>query len=243
MDPNYYATLDASQERHWWYAARRTILEQVLQRVFDAGVPSGTLYDLGCGVGANLEVLEKFGPTIGVDTSPEAIEFCTKKGMTNVIRADLNRLDGIPDESGSVVVLADVIEHLDDERPCLEASRRALRPRGALIVTVPAYMFLWSPADDLNHHHRRYTAGTLRQVIEPLFTIEHLTYFNTLLFAPVLGGRVLEKILNRGGDDMAHVPREPVNAILRQVFALESKIVPRMRLPFGVSLLCIARKR
>ncbi|HKY38367.1 MAG TPA: class I SAM-dependent methyltransferase [Polyangiaceae bacterium] len=242
MQTDYYATLDAVQERHWWYVARRDILERVLRQVFAEGVPSGTLYDLGCGVGANLPVLEKFGPTRGLDMAEQAVEFCRRRGRHNVEQADLNVLQGIPDASASVVVLADVIEHLDDERLCLEAARRALAPGGALIVTVPAYMFLWSPADDINHHRRRYTAGHLRRVVEPGFEIRHLTYFNTLLFGLVLAGRVGEKLLKRGGDDMAHVPPSPVNQALRTIFAAEANVVPRHRLPFGVSLLCVARK-
>ena len=242
MDTEYYTTLDSVQERHWWYAARRIILERVLERVYALGTPPGKLYDLGCGVGANLPVLEKFGPTVGVDMSPEAVEFCKRRGRHNVTQANLNTLHGIGDDSGSVVVLADVIEHLDDERPCLQAAHRALAPGGALIITVPAYMFLWGPSDELNHHKRRYTAGRLRRVVEPLFRIEHLTYFNTLLFGLVAVGRAAEVVLRRGGDDTAKLPPAPVNRALELIFRSESAIVPRSRLPFGVSLLCVARK-
>lgn len=242
MDTDYYTILDAVQEQHWWYAARRTILARVLQRVFAAGVPEGKLYDLGCGVGANLQVLEKFGPTLGIDMSPEAIEFCRRRGRDNVVLADLNSLQGIPDDSGSVVVLADVIEHLDDERPCLQAAHRALAPGGALIVTVPAYMFLWGPADELNHHKRRYTAERLRRVIEPSFRIDHLTYFNTLLFGLVAAGRFGEILFRRGGDDTAKLPPAPVNRALEAIFKAEARVVPQRRLPFGVSLLCVGRK-
>ncbi len=243
MDTQYYATLNGVQERHWWYVARRKILDRVLARAYAEGVPPGKLYDLGCGVGANLPVLEKYGETLGVDMSSEAVEFCKARGANNVIQANLNSLEGLADESAAVVVLADVIEHLDDEVPCLQAAKRALAPNGVLIVTVPAYMFLWSPADDLNHHKRRYTAGSLKKVISPLFEIEHVSYFNTLLFGAILGGRVVEKMLNRGGDDGAQVPGEPVNGILRRVFELEATVVAGRRLPFGVSILCVARKR
>ena len=242
MDTDYYTTLDSVQERHWWYCARRSILEKVLQRVSREGLPKGTLYDLGCGVGANLPVLQKFGPTLGVDMSAEAIEFCRRRGRDNVKQANLNLLEGIPEGSGSVVVLADVIEHLDDERPCLEAAYRTLAPGGVLLVTVPAYMFLWGPADELNHHKRRYTASRLRRVIEPAFRIEHLTYFNTLLFGLVAAGRFGEVLFKRGGDDTAKLPPNALNQALAAVFGLEAGIVPRRRLPFGVSLLCVARK-
>ena len=80
-------------------------------------------------------------------------------------------------------------------------------------------------------------------MIAPMFQIDHLTYFNTLLFGAILGGRVVEKALNRGGDDGAQVPQEPMNSLLRQVFELEANVVADRQLPFGVSILCIARKR
>jgi SAM-dependent methyltransferase len=242
MDVDTFTSLDSIQERHWWYAARRSIFEGVLRRIYTEGVPEGTLYDLGCGVGANLPVLERFGPTIGVDVSAEAIEFCRQRGRANVMQADLNVLEGIADASGSVVLLADVIEHLDDEEPCLRAAYRALKPGGALIVSVPAYMFLWGPFDVTHHHRRRYTAGRLRKVIEKTFKIEYLSYFNTLLFGLVVMGRFAERALNRSGNDTLKVLPDPLNATLERVFRTESNLVPRFELPFGNSVLCIARK-
>jgi hypothetical protein len=103
-------------------------------------------------------------------------------------------------------------------------------------------MFLWGPADELNHHKRRYTATHLRQVLEPLFRIQHLTYFNTLLFGLIVMGRFAEKALGRGGDDTAKLPPAPLNAALETVFRAEAGIVPRRRMPFGNSVLCVARK-
>ncbi len=243
MDRNIYTTLAGVQEKHWWYAARRVILERVLERVVREGVPPGNLYDLGCGVGANLPVLAKFGPTVGVDFSPEAVEFCHEQGFPSARQADLNSLEGLEDGSGSIIVLADVIEHLDDERPCLAAAHRALAPGGALIVTVPAYMFLWGPFDELSHHRRRYTASRLERVIEPLFDIEHVSYFNTLLFGLVTVGRLAERVLKRGGDETAELPPKAINSLLREILASEARAVTTARVPFGVSILCIARKR
>lgn len=243
MDVRSYSHINEAQRDHWWYAARRTILDRVLSQVHAEGLPQGTLLDLGCGVGANLPVLEKYGKALGVDMSPEAVEFCKAQGMENVTRADLDHLEGVPANSASVVLLADVIEHLDDEGPCLDAAFGALAPGGALIVTVPAFMFLWSPADDFAHHRRRYTAPELEKVIARRFDIQHLTYFNTFLFGLVLAGRGMEKLLNRQGDDTYSVPPSPVNQVLKSIFAAESLVVPRRRLPFGVSLLCVARKR
>lgn len=243
MESAYYATLHGVQQRHWWYAARRKILGAVLDDLHRQGLPRGVLYDLGCGVGANLPVLERFGQAVGVDTSPEAVAFAHERGFDNVRQADLNSLEGIEDGSGSVVVLADVIEHLDDENPCLEAASRLLAPGGALVVTVPAFMFLWGPADDINHHKRRYTEAQVRRVVGRHFDVERTTYFNSFLFGLVAAGRLAERVLGRGGDDAAHVPPAPLNRALQAVFAAETPLVRKAHLPFGVSILCVARKR
>ncbi len=242
MDSRYYTVLHHAQQQHWWYAARRKILASVIESIARDGLPEGKIYDLGCGVGANLDVLGRFGEVVGVDGSPEAVRFCHERGYTSVRQEDLDALSGIQDGAAKLVVLADVIEHLDDEGPCLAAAHRLLARGGALLVTVPAYEWLWSPADDLNHHRRRYTAGQLERVIARRFRVERVTYFNTLLFGTVLAGRAVEKVLGRGGDDAAHVPPAAVNRTLETIFAAEAGLLSRVRLPFGVSILCVARK-
>lgn len=243
MQSDYYGLLHGVQQRHWWYVARRRILGSVLKGAFERGLPDGVLYDLGCGVGANLPLLQRFGRAHGVDSSPEAIEFCHERGFHDVTRQNLDSLQDLPAESGSVVLLADVIEHLDDEAPCLAAAERLLKPGGLIVITVPAFMFLWSPADEINHHRRRYTEPEVRRLVSRWFEIEHSTYFNTFLFGPVLAGRFLEKALSRSGTDEAALPPGPVNTLLEKVFSAETPLVTRARLPFGVSVLCVARKR
>jgi SAM-dependent methyltransferase len=242
VDAALYLALHQNQERHWWYAARRTIFSAVLDDLHNRGLPPGKLYDLGCGVGANLPMLERFGPTIGVDVSDDAVAFCKSRGHENVFRADLNRLEGLESESARVVMLTDVIEHLDDEEPCLRAARRLLAPGGALVVTVPACPFLWGPSDEVSQHKRRYMEDSLRAVIAPLFSIERTTYFNTFLFGAVAAGRLLERVLARPGIEGASAPPWPVNSVLRSIFEAEAPLLPRVHLPIGVSLLCVARK-
>jgi SAM-dependent methyltransferase len=243
MERDLYGLLHDVQQHHWWYVARRRILGSVLERSFQRGLPDGVLYDLGCGVGANLPLLQRFGHAHGVDSSPEAIEFCHRRGLYQVTRQNLDSLQDLPSESGSVVLLADVIEHLDDEAACLTAAERLLKPGGLIVITVPAFMFLWSPADDLNHHRRRYTEPQVRQLVSRWFEIEHSSYFNTFLFVPVVAGRLLQKLMSRSGTDEAAVPPFPVNTLLEKIFSAETPLVTRARLPFGVSVLCVARKR
>jgi SAM-dependent methyltransferase len=243
MEQVVYETLRDVQERHWWYSARRRILEQVLRRVCDSGVPEGIVYDLGCGVGANLEMLGRFGKCVGVDSSPEAVEYCHLNGHRHVFRCDLENLEGLEEGSGSVALLGDVLEHLDDVDGCLRSTAALLKPGGVVVVTVPAFMFLWSGLDELAHHRRRYTEPELRSLVGRHFDVERSTYFNTLLFPAAFAGRILERALGRDGSDETRVPPEPINAALRGVFAAETRLLERTRLPFGVSVLCVARKR
>jgi SAM-dependent methyltransferase len=236
-----YENVRAVQARHWWYSARRLILAQTLERVRSAGMPDGVIYDLGCGVGANLEMLKRFGKCVGIDSSMEAVAYCRELGH-DVFQSDLERLEGLEPASGSVVLLADVLEHLDDVDGCLRSVSTLLKPGGAVVITVPAFMFLWSGLDELAHHRRRYTEPELRQSVSQHFEIEWTTYFNTLLFLPAFAGRVLERALGRDGSDESRIPPWPLNDLFRGVFAAETHLLPRTRLPFGVSILCVARK-
>lgn len=242
MDRDLLFTFDRIQERHWWYASRRRILHAALEDLDRAGLPEGTLCDLGCGAGSNLPVLERFGETLGIDDAEDAVGMCHRRGYRNVRRQRVEQLAEEAPGSCKVVLLADVIEHIDDEDACLRAVHRLLAPGGALLITVPAYDWLWSPSDDLNEHRRRYTEPGLRTVVARHFEVERSTYFNTFLFGLVVAGRAVEKALHRRGDEAAEVPAEPVNSMLEAIFCAEIPLLRRARLPFGGSVLCVARR-
>jgi hypothetical protein len=141
-----------------------------------------------------------------------------------------------------VVLLADVIEHLDDEDSDLALADRLLAPGGALVITVPALPALWGPSDEFNHHRRRYTRTTLSRAVRQRFAIERLTYFNFLLFAPIALARAASKLARRPGHEEIGLPPAPLNLALRELFSAEAGLLARGDLPVGVSLLCVARK-
>lgn len=247
MEPLAYRLMAETERRHWWWAARRTILRAVLSDLFASGtVPAGTLYDLGCGVGSNLDVLAAFGPAVGYDGSQEAVALAHSLGRANVHLADIT-VDNLPENategSGSVVLLADVLEHLDDEAPALSLASRLLSPGGVLVATVPAFAALWGPADVFLHHRRRYTRRQLTKAVQRYLSVERASYFNFLLFGPIAAVRLLSRILPYGGSAEDRLPPPPVNAALRAVFSAEVLVVRRGGFPLGVSLLCVARKR
>jgi SAM-dependent methyltransferase len=231
------------EERHWWFLSRRAVVRSLLSR---AGLPpEPRILDAGCGTGANLIEYERLGHATGVDVFPEAIALCRERGLDNVLEAPVEEL---PFDAGSFDVLfaTDVIEHLDDDVLALRELRRVAAAGARLVLTVPAYGWLWSDHDVSVHHRRRYTAELLRERVRPAGwnpTVE--TYF----FATALPAVALVRTLRRrrsGGDRRSDLslPPAPVNRLLQLPTLAEAKAIERgARLPAGVSvgMVCVAR--
>jgi SAM-dependent methyltransferase len=147
------------------------------------------------------------------------------------------------DDSFDLAVSLDVIEHLEDDLGALRELRRTVAPGGALLVTVPAYQWLWSGHDEINHHHRRYTRRSLRSVAEQAgWKQARTTYFNSLLLPVAILLRVLERINTKTTESSLDlwVPPEPLNWVLERPLALEAAMIARGgRIPAGLSLLAV----
>src|SRR6267378_6823015 len=188
MQQHTYAIMRRVEETHWWFAGRRRIIKSFLERLCrDVKVESAgnsrnyaplSILDVGCGTGANLEMLSEFGEAEGVDISGEALTFCRERGLENVKQGEAEALP-FEDSSFDLVTGLDVVEHLDDDLAGLKEMRRVLRPGGRALVFVPAFMFLWGVQDDISHHRRRYSMKELKRVVrEAGFEIERATYVN-----------------------------------------------------------------
>jgi SAM-dependent methyltransferase len=145
----------AKEKRHWWFRGRRRLLDDVLRNLVGDAASSKTIYDIGCGVGNNCQALASYGRVIGVDISPQALEYCKNQGYADLLLRNAENLEGVPDDSADVVVAMDVLEHLDDGAALAEFVR-ILKPSGHLVVTVPAFPSLWGLQDELGEHRRRY---------------------------------------------------------------------------------------
>jgi 2-polyprenyl-3-methyl-5-hydroxy-6-metoxy-1,4-benzoquinol methylase len=241
MDESLYHLHYKQEESHWWFAARSEIVRQVIERYGNLN-PGDTVLDIGCGTGAILKELSRKYNVVGIDMSPLAIEYSKKRGLTNVFQMTVQEF---PRDKFNVkaVLLLDVIEHIDDDLEVLRSAREIVGSEGRVIITVPAYMWMWSSHDVVNHHKRRYTAKTLREVLakaglEPV----KLTYYNTLLF-PLAAVRKLigkSKTINEASQAVDQ-PGGFINGIFKTIFASERNIVTQMNLPFGVSLLAVAQ--
>jgi len=246
MDISMYEDFYNLEEKHWWFLGRRKIIFSMLNEY----LPNGNqlrILDVGCGSGATLRKLEKYGHATGIDVSEEAVKFCKLRGCQDVHKIGKQGLF-FEDYTFDAVVALDVIEHIADDCAALSEYYRVTKQNGILVVTVPAYNCLWGAHDEINHHKRRYVANELRNKVEKTgFAVERLTYFNTLLFAFVLlarmGQRVTKMINGRyeAASDLK-LYHSGINDFLKTVFFLESGFLRKYDFLFGVSLLCVAKK-
>ncbi|MDQ3180357.1 MAG: class I SAM-dependent methyltransferase [Acidobacteriota bacterium] len=245
MEQHTYAIMNRVEDSHWWFVGRRAILEEFLRQIIrnpKSEIQNPKILDVGCGTGANLEMLANFGTAEGVDVSDDALEFCRQKGL----KAHKGLAESLPfaDESFDVVTALDVVEHLDDDVAGLKEMNRVLKSGGKTLIFVPAFMWLWGVQDDVSNHRIRYTK---KQIVERLnkagFEIERATYANWTFFAPILAGRTLMKIAGIKPESENNVNISALNGIFGKIFSAERLWLKNFNFPFGVSIVIVAKKK
>ena len=245
MQQHTYEIMNRVEDSHWWFVGRRAILESFLKEIVasrKSQVSSPRILDVGCGTGANLEMLANFGEAEGVDVSDDALEFCRLKNL----KAHKGLAEKLPfaDESFDLVTALDVVEHLDDDVSGLKEMNRVLKSGGKTLIFVPAFMWLWGVQDDISNHRIRYTK---RQIVERLekagFEIERATYANWTFFAPILAGRTLMKITGIKPESENNVNISALNGIFGKLFSAERFWLKNFNFPFGVSIVIVAKKK
>jgi SAM-dependent methyltransferase len=242
MDRDYELQTHRAEDRHWWYRGRRRVLERVLAQL---RLPArARILDAGCGSGRNMIELAHHGTVTGVELSATSVALARERDAGEVIEGSVLEM-GFAADSFELAVSLDVIEHLQDDLGALRELRRVVAPGGALLVTVPAYQWLWSGHDEINHHHRRYTRRTLERVArqagwKPVRT----TYFNSLLLPVAIVLRGLDRLSSSATESSLDlwVPPPPLNWLLERPLALEAAVIgARGRIPAGLSLLAVLR--
>jgi SAM-dependent methyltransferase len=242
MDRDYELQTHGAEDRHWWYRGRRTVLERVIASL--ALPPDARILDAGCGSGRNMIELARHGSVTGVELSRTSVEVARSRGSGEVIEGSVIELP-FERDSFELAVSLDVIEHLEDDLGALRELRRVVVPGGLLLLTVPAYPWLWSGHDEINHHHRRYTRRALQNVARQAgWDQVRTTYFNSLLLPVAIILRLLERVNTRTTESSLDlwVPPAPLNWLLERPLALEASMIGLGgRIPAGLSLLSLFR--
>lgn len=240
MEPAVYHRMAELEADHWWFVGRRRVLHPLLRRI-TGHRSSASILDAGCGTGGNLAFLARFGELSAFEFNADARRMAADRHVCPVAVGHLP--DVVPDapKQYDVITLLDVLEHLDDDTAALSALGARLTTDGAILITVPAMQALWSAHDEAHHHKRRYAKAQLRETIEAAgLRVESISHMNCFLF-PLAAATILLKRLagNRSANDAPINPA--LNRILLAVFGWERFLIDRNLLPFGLSLVAIAR--
>lgn len=242
MELTAYQEMAACERDHWWYRARRNILRDLLAR--HAPKQPSVIVEIGCGSGGNLPMLGEFGTVIGVESSATAIALAATYRGFDIRAGMLPDLLPVRQASCSWLCLFDVLEHVDDDIVALKACRSLLSQDGAILISVPAYHWLWSAHDKLHHHRRRYSCGQLISAVRASgLEVHYVTCFNTLLFPLAVLGRIVDRLRGSARPSGGATPPRLVNEMLFWLFDRERWLLRWLRLPFGLSIFAVCHLR
>lgn len=240
MTPLAYEDMDRMEGTHWWFAGRRSIVQNLISNLSLPEHPR--ILEVGCGTGGNLEMLSSFGCICAFDMNDTACALARSKSANTDIRTG-HCPEAIPfaGDNFQLICMFDVLEHIEDDIATLCALRSRLASNGRIVLTVPAHPCLWSRHDEFLHHHRRYQKTELiRKLKTAGYAIDRMTYFNTLLF-PL--GAITRLIAHKGNRPVVGTTMPPawINQCLRTIFSSEGLWLRHGGdFPIGMSLLAIA---
>lgn len=240
----YFDLMGEIARRHWWYRARRELVaEQLAGRV-----PHGaTALDVGTGTGESLAVLRGAGAAVvaGTDLSLHALRIAHRHGTgpSGGVLASYAEQLPFADDAFACLISTDVVEHLDDDVLALREYARVVAPGGTVLLTVPAYSFVWSEHDERAAHRRRYTATAIADsALAAGLEVERTTHLFSFLLPPAVLLRCtpLRRLVTVTDDEVSEA-HPVVSAVMDRLGALERAIIRRGRVPVGLSIMVVAR--
>jgi SAM-dependent methyltransferase len=252
FDASLFDELARAEDQHFWFRARNVLIHELANKIASRLKPGYLVLEVGCGTGNVLKVLRKTcasGLVVGMERYFDGLPHAQKRSPGPLVQADARNLPF--GKKFDLIGMFDVLEHISEERETLLSLREMLAPGGRLILTVPAHQFLWSYFDEAAHHCRRYSATQIRKaLVEAGFTIDFLSPFMACLFPLVWVFRKVGGLRKPGSPEEAKklalqefriVPG--INGVLAALITLEARwLAHGHRLPFGTSLVVVARK-
>jgi SAM-dependent methyltransferase len=249
MRPDLIRDLFEKEESYWWNVSKREMVLALLTKTDRRQGVAGVALDIGCGGGYTARAFESQWTMIAADVSPDALQLCRSRGLRRLCQVDMTnfRLPFKPD-SVDLVLALDVIEHVEDDVHALVECYRILKTGGLLVVTVPAFMMLWSPWDESLGHKRRYKLLELAKAIQKAgFSIQKSSYMFCFVFPAAVAIRSLKRLIEKDAasysSDFIPIPKI-LNSLLLQMGRLEQWIIAKLnlRFPFGLSVISVAVK-
>lgn len=244
MHKDCYHKMYLNEERHWWFRSKADIVKKLLN-LFVADIENKKILDAGCGtsfLSKNLSL--NINNIYNVDSCPISLEYSRRRGMINIINADLAALP-FDNNVFDIGLCMDVIEHNKDDQGLVNELARVIKKGGILIAVVPALPSLWGPQDEKLGHYRRYKKSGFKKLFEKDFDVLKISYFNSLLFPIIF---LLRKIFNifprmMKERDEIDINNKFLNDALYKIFHLEGKLLKYINFPIGVSCIMVARKK
>lgn len=231
------------EKYHWWFQSKSALIVHIIQNLNEK---YDVILDAGCGTGQNLLFLKRFGNCFGCDVVGAALTFCKKNELDNLAQCNLRNMCFKP-QTFNLITSFDVIEHVEDPEMVLAEFRSILKDNGKIIVTVPAFKFLWSQHDDALCHLRRFDKKDLKKLFEEKgFKIEKIGYFFLIPFLIVAPIRLIRKIIVKKGEvksDTTTLPPKFLNEILKWILQVEIRLSSIFPMPFGTTIYSVISKK
>jgi ubiquinone/menaquinone biosynthesis C-methylase UbiE len=233
------------EDSYWWFVGKRRIAQNLIEGFVPLNKREAIL-DVGCGTGATICLLDHYGRVYGIDISETALGFCQERALERLSRASALRLP-FADSSFGLITAFDVLYHEEvvDDLTVLTEFHRVCKEGGSVLISEPAFNFLWSWHDVAYHSKRRYVVSEMRSKLEEVgFQVVKLSYSNALLFPFIFAFRMWKRLSKPSPETRSDLkPLNPsLNKALVSVYNLEASLVCKTRLPLGSSVVCVARK-
>lgn len=229
------------EDNYWWHVGRKSIISHQMKRLDLNKRPK--ILNIGCGTGGMIPLFEQYGDVTNTDISDEAIKFCRQHGYKNVVKYNGKKLPFNTREF-DMVIATDVLEHIENDDDALAEWRKLLKPNGHLLITVPAYQWLWSEHDESLHHYRRYSASQLHnKVNQNGYKVIKRSYAIAFSFPVIVAYRLVSSVSGKDKSKKASsyvILPKLINDLFTNLLRVEARILKYANFPFGTSILIIA---